>query len=312
MKIEDLCEAVDWDKKSEKQQIALVKRSWDSIRFLSNPSEAVQLVAVSRHGIALDVICSKGIEPSEAVQLAAVSEYGVVIQCIRTPSEAVQLAAVKNTGFAIEFIDLKLVTPAVIKIALTDRSYIISRFDSYTKVVQRLFANNSLLMKKWLRYAETMKYHNEELSEAVKPQTEREQLAAVNRSGFEIEFINNPSEAVQLAAVNQNASAIKYIINKGIVPSEAVQLAAVCKTGHLIKDIDNPSEIVQLGAISRDWRAIIYISNPTPYVVKTALLDQRFIDRQQNYERYIKNQFKDNALLMKKWLRYGETMRSQS
>jgi hypothetical protein len=52
--------------------------------------------------------------------------------------------------------------------------------------------------------------------------SESGQLAVVNKHGWAIEYIKNPSEAVQLAAVLQDGRAIKYIRN----PSEAVQRAA--------------------------------------------------------------------------------------
>jgi hypothetical protein len=44
----------------------------------------------------------------------------------------------------------------------------------------------------------------------------------VQKYGFAIQYITNPSEAVQMAAVQKNGFAIQYITN----PSEAVQMAA--------------------------------------------------------------------------------------
>ncbi len=46
MKIKELFEAVDWTSKSEKQQIAQVKRGSVSIQGIRNPSEAVQLAII--------------------------------------------------------------------------------------------------------------------------------------------------------------------------------------------------------------------------------------------------------------------------
>jgi hypothetical protein len=43
--------------------------------------------------------------------------------------------------------------------------------------------------------------------------SEQVQLAAVQKDGFAIESIKNPSEQVQLAAVRQNPRAIRYIKN---------------------------------------------------------------------------------------------------
>jgi hypothetical protein len=54
----------------------------------------------------------------------------------------------------------------------------------------------------------------------------RVQLAAVKQNGYAIEYIENPKEEVQLAAVKQDGSAIRFIIDKGIIPSDAVRRAA--------------------------------------------------------------------------------------
>jgi hypothetical protein len=116
------------------------------------------------------------------------------------------------------------------------------------------------------------------------PQREESQIEYVQKDYQRIRRIVNPSEAVQLAAVNSNAYSFKYIKN----PSEAVQLAAVSKVGSTIR----------------------YCKNPSNLVLTTALKNQGFVNNEEKYESFIKKYFKDNAILMKKWLRYGETMRS--
>jgi hypothetical protein len=133
MKLNQLNEVVDWNEKSEKQQIAMVKSgAFNAIAHIKNPSEAVQLVAVSVNGFAIRFIILRGI----------------------TPSSAVQHAAVTQTPRAIEYIDNP--TPTAIKTALTSINFIYEE-EAYSGEVRRLFANNAILMKKWLRYGETMR-----------------------------------------------------------------------------------------------------------------------------------------------------------
>ena len=111
--------------------------------------------------------------------------------------------------------------------------------------------------------------------------SDEEQLAAVNRNGDAIRFIKNPSPEVQLAAVKQRGLAIEYIKN----PSPEVQLAAVKKSGDAILLINNPShELITL-----------------PSVIKIKDL----------YDNLIKNIYPNNNLLIKKWIRYGDTMREE-
>jgi hypothetical protein len=127
-----------------------------------------------------------------------------------------------------------------------------------------------------------------DLYEAALTSTDRYRIKLINKDSYSIRNFSNPSEAVQLAAVNRNGYSIQFIIKQGIVPSEAVQLASVSRIGG----------------------AIMFISDPSPEVLITALKNHQFIDNQDDYESFVRKYFKDNQLLMKKWLRYGETMRN--
>jgi hypothetical protein len=63
-----------------------VKQYGNYIKYLADPSEAVQLAAVRNHGE-----CIRYIEnPSEAVQLLAVKQNSGYIEYISNPSEAVK------------------------------------------------------------------------------------------------------------------------------------------------------------------------------------------------------------------------------
>ena len=59
----------------------------------------------------------------------------------------------------------------------------------------------------------------------------------------------------QLALVQKHGWAIDYIKN----PSEDVQLAAVKQTGFVIECIRNPSEVVQLAAVNSSASAFGFI-----------------------------------------------------
>ncbi len=136
--------------------------------------------------------------------------------------------------------------------------------------------------------------------------TEAEQIAFVQEDGFNIEYINDPSESVQMAAVNQNGYSIQCIKN----PSEAVQLVAVKNNGWSIRHIKNPSEAVQLAAVNENGWVLEDITKPPPQLIKIALQRLALSGYEQRYRDLVKKVFANNALLMRKWLRYDETMRS--
>lgn len=135
---------------------------------------------------------------------------------------------------------------------------------------------------------------------------EKSLIATVKRHGTMIKYITNPTKRVQLAAVKENCNAIEYIEN----PVEEVQLLAVKENGHLIAHISNPSETVQLAAINQASNSIESIKNPTVTVLNTALTNTRWINMMPNqYDNFVKEYFKNNALLMNKWLRYAKNIR---
>ena len=76
---------------------------------------------------------------------------------------------------------------------------------------------------------------------------EEEQLKAVQKRGYVIQYIDNPSEEVQLEAVKQNDGAIQCINN----PSEEMQLIAVKNNGNNITEINNPTDKVIQEAIKK-------------------------------------------------------------
>ncbi len=84
-------------------------------------------------------------------------------------------------------------------------------------------------------------------------------LEAVKHNGYEIRFINNPTEKICLEAVNNKAIAIKYIDN----PSERVQIESIKKDHlslyYLFEKGIIPSEYVQMEAIINNEYSFNYL-----------------------------------------------------
>ena len=68
-----------------------------------------------------------------------------------------------------------------------------------------------------------------------KQPSKKEQLAAVQQSGYNIRYIHNPDKEIQLAAVQNDGYSIRFIHN----PDKEVQLAAVQQYGSSIQYINN-------------------------------------------------------------------------
>ena len=201
--------------------MSTVERFGRAIRYIDNPSEAMQMTAVESNGNAIEYIET----PSEAIQLAAVKTDGYAIRHIENPSEAIQLAAVKNDGLAIGYIENP--SEAIQLAAVRDRWSAIRHIKNPSEAAQLA----------------AVKIYADAIEDIENP-SEAVQLAAVGTDAYVLEYIKNPSEAVQMAAVKANGYAIRYTSN----PSEAVQLAAVNENWRSIALIKNPSEAVKRAA----------------------------------------------------------------
>jgi hypothetical protein len=169
------------------------------IRFIENPTEKQQVVAVKQNMLALHYIK----KPSEQAKIIAVKSNGLMIIHLKKTSKKVQLAAVKQNGFAISYIEKpnKEVELAAVKQDGDSIKFI----DNPSEEIQ----------------IEAVKQKGHSIKHIEHP-TEKAKLMAIKQNCFAIEHIKNPSEKIQLAAVKLNGHVIRFIRN----PSDKVKKIA--------------------------------------------------------------------------------------
>lgn len=96
------------DNTSRRVMLAALQKYPMAIRYITNPSLAMQAYAVKKDPHAIRWISN----PSETTQLLAVRQDGFAIRNIYDPTERVQLAAIRNSRHAYGSIDLMHRTPA--------------------------------------------------------------------------------------------------------------------------------------------------------------------------------------------------------
>jgi hypothetical protein len=64
-------------------------------------------------------------------------------------------------------------------------------------------------------------------------------------------------------------------------------------------------------AVTNDPYVTLHIKDPTPEQIKLVLTTYSVINNRRLYDDFIKKHLGNNALLTKKWIRYGEAMRNQ-
>jgi hypothetical protein len=142
---------------------------------------------------------------------------------------------------------------------------------------------------------------------------EQMQWDSIKKNPLAIWNIKHPTRAMQKYAIEKKPTVVNAI-KVGVHFDDDMILLALSLNGFVISGIENPTEEMQLAAIQNHIGTLSGIANPTPKVIKLALTSPHNFDHDSIYESFkheVKRLFKDNALLMKKWLRYGETMRNQ-
>lgn len=162
--------------KAEQHNIDAVRQDPRNILLINNPSEELQLIAVSESGSLLNTLIVRGVEPSEAVQLAAVGNFGDALEMIDNPSEAVQLAAVTNNGDAV--------------VHLRDKNIKPSKAVQLAAVRQN---GNAIYYLDWFETDEDV------------------QMAAVQQKPTAIKWISKVQPSVQIAAVRADPYSITTI-----------------------------------------------------------------------------------------------------
>ena len=223
---------------SLEQQLLIIEKNPSYIRYFKNPTEEVQLAAVSIDGSSAIKYIKR---PSEDVQIVAVNNWAANIRYIKNPSETVQMIAIDDWPNNIKYIKQPTETVQITAVSNASGSikYIIKAGITPSEDVQIAAVKNYEFILRDIMEA------------GIKP-SEQVQRLAVSRNGSVIQYIIkagiNPSEDVQLASVSRNGSVIKYIIKAGITPSEDVQLAAVRKDPDSIEFISHPSSAVKKAA----------------------------------------------------------------
>lgn len=114
-----------------------------------------------------------------------------------------------------------------------------------------------------------------------------------------------------IISLNKNTYNLKDVIND---QSEEFIFDAVRDRGYdNLKYVTKTlSPEFQLTSVQRNGRSIIYIQNPTKEALNYALTNPIFIKFwSETYDKFITELFKDNSLLINKWLRYAKNIREQ-
>lgn len=173
---------------STKKLNELFNQDFSFIKHLENPSEEVQLLAISNNPFAIKYIKN----PTDTVKFEAIKNNGVYIEFIKEPSLELQLVAVNQFGSAIKYIKNASLK---VKIASANK-------DMYSVL--------SMTPLKESEYSEALEGNCFLIKLIENPSVEM-QLQAVKKNGLSIWFIEKPNLEVQLAALSQNIKAIYFL-----------------------------------------------------------------------------------------------------
>ena len=222
----------------EDLKIQDIKVNPSLIKDILNPSEKMQIAAVKSNKEAIKYIK----EPCEKAQLIYCSQlrYDDCNILLKNPCVKAQVEIFKNVRLLINDVDLaRCSKPEFFKDVYIEA--VISSIKYQTNWNSSTFYFESGLLNKEFY----IPYKN----------NEKVQLAAVQRHGNNIKYIENPSKEIQIMAVSNYYRAIQYIKN----PSEEIQIIFVRNFPSSIQYIKNPSRKVRMSAALGSWNLVRYI-----------------------------------------------------
>lgn len=118
---------------TEEEQIEAVQSHSSAIKFINNPSEEIQLIAVQDGDSFAYVFIDN---PTENVKLSTVQENPDMLEYIHDPSEEVQLTAIRHDPYTIRYIENPSETIQIAALKINDA--VIRWIDNPTEKVQIL------------------------------------------------------------------------------------------------------------------------------------------------------------------------------
>jgi hypothetical protein len=200
---------------SQDTWIKSLEKNVDNIQYIENPTPQVQMSVVYQNPINIQRIEN----PTDGVQDYILKNHKEYIFQIKNPNDKIkplldlgiyQVNAVKRTAYFIEYIE------------------------NPTDEVQ-----DYLLKNEHIQYIFRIKNPNNKIKSLL--DLERNQMDAVKRFPYNIEFIKNPTDEVQMVAIKSSASTIQYIEN----PTDKVQDFILKNRPSYIKYINNPNEKIK-------------------------------------------------------------------
>lgn len=134
----------------------------------------------------------------------------------------------------------------------------------------------------------------------------------------DIDTLQRLNQATTVMRGPETISTIKELLATGKVTDDIVKklLTTTSSINSVVQKLSIAgfkfSKELQQIAIDRNPFNISYIKDPNPEVLKHALASNEFITGwPETYDDTVKRVFKDNALLMNKWLRYAKNVRGE-
>lgn len=200
----------NYNSMSEEEQISWVSRRPDRIKFITDPTERVQLAAVEIDENVIHWIAN----PTERVQLIAIKYDPFLLYSIRNSTKQIQMIAVRENGILI--VGPKNLDPSIFEDRQVKRAVLKAILENLEddELVDMIYAVLENHQVKWpeLDKITAVRYRTPIAeSRDLNSMSEEEQIRAVQENPGMLYEIDKPSERVQIAAVLNDYAAISYI-----------------------------------------------------------------------------------------------------
>ncbi|PLY08031.1 MAG: hypothetical protein C0625_03535 [Arcobacter sp.] len=279
------------------KKLELLKKYPFCIKYIKNPTEEEQLIAINSNSYALNYIKTPVSEkikltaikrspnvfkqiknPSFELQKEAVKANAKNIQYIKEQKEELQILAVQSDGYAIEYIENPSLKVEEISLRET-RTHSVSHIkkpnlallERYISIYpkEQEYVTNYMpieVSKILLKYNGAL-YEAENYNKAI--QTDEIRKIAIKQYPKAIFNMENPSLELITFALKQENIKGDFLTN----PTKENLEEAVTKSYWAIAFVENPSDELKKIAVESNNRAINFIKNPSKELLKIAKKD---------------------------------------
>jgi hypothetical protein len=214
------------------------------IRFLTNQTDELCLIAVKRNSSALEFVKNQ----TDELCLIAIKSNPLVLKYVKNQTDEMCLIAVKSNALALKYVKNQTDELCLIAVKTNVKAleYVKNQTDEMCLIAVKKYGN---------------------ALQFVKNQTDEMCLIAVKVDGYALKFVNNKTDEICLIAIKKYGCALEFVKNQ----TNEICIEAIKNMSVALKFVKNQTDEMCLIAVKKDGYALEFVKNQTDEICIEAI-----------------------------------------